>query len=970
MLYKMSLSVNEIPPLFVQLDQLEQKEDDEVPSWNEKARWIRYEEQAEDVHGRWSKPHVATLPQTSIDELKSLIQDGKMMIDLLLSDIKEIADAIANELLDYFNDLNSAKKFAEILCLHHHHHHEKKQKRNVSHNNLLKVVSSPNFHYLPPKDTDAVVTINEQKNTKLLMNIQNNHLVPNKMKYQYSFTDAMTLEDPSSVSDFKENTKFKKKVHTKAEGASILVMPLDFVIKPKLVFLRLEAATELQSLLEVKLRSRFIVLIIGPIESKIKLYEVGRAMSTCLADDVCRELFYSAQTKDDVISVVQQFNRGTMVIPPSEWNPKIRIEPPEKFLSKEERKKDPELFNYMHDDESKCEKHDELNDNVLMFSKKPFDGLWKDIERKLNHYISDFTDFFNLQCLATTLYMYLVSLSSLVTFGAMIGEKTDNMMATMECILAGAICGSVFSLFSGQPLNIISATGPMLILESIIKQKCDEFDLDFMEFRLWTGLWTCVFILMMVMFNLSFLVKYITRFTEDSFAALVAVIFISDAIEKIFQLRDPKPKFITESVFNGSFNSTVKIAIHKSDEEKQICFYFSVILFLLTFFISSTLKEFRNKPYLPTKVRQILSDFAVLIAIVLTSSLDAYAKVDTEKLHIPGVFQPTNIEKRNWIIPFFGRNPLYWNLVAIGPALIATVLVFMDQQITAVIINRKEFKLKKGHGYHLDLFIICVTILINSILGLPWFVAATVLALTHINSLKMMSENTAPGERPKFMGVREQRGTTLIMSILIGISVLLTPVLKHIPMAVLFGVFMFMGVSALNGMQFVERVLILFMPAKYQPDYKYLRYVNTVQVHKFTVIQIISFFGLLAIKENKHLAILFPLLVVATCAIRMFVLNYIFKQSELFWLDDILPGSKKMETIKKEKKMLSNVNDSSETFKSGEKETLFQDSPDQLVMVEKNEDCVDYTKSRKNNGLNHPVKFVTSFIDIKETEDS
>ena len=123
-------------------------------------------------------------------------------------------------------------------------------------------------------------------------------------------------------------------MHTKAEGASILVMPLDFVKTSKLVFLRLEAATELQSLLEVKLRSRFIVLIIGPVEKQIKLYEVGRAMSTCLADDVCRELFYSAQTKDDVIAVVQKFNRGTMVIPPSEWNPKIRIEPPEKFLSK------------------------------------------------------------------------------------------------------------------------------------------------------------------------------------------------------------------------------------------------------------------------------------------------------------------------------------------------------------------------------------------------------------------------------------------------------------------------------------------------------------------------------------------------------------------------------------------------------------------------------------------------------------
>jgi hypothetical protein len=43
------------------------------------------------VLGRWSKPHVATIPQTAIDELKSLIRDGVIMIDIMLSDPKEIA---------------------------------------------------------------------------------------------------------------------------------------------------------------------------------------------------------------------------------------------------------------------------------------------------------------------------------------------------------------------------------------------------------------------------------------------------------------------------------------------------------------------------------------------------------------------------------------------------------------------------------------------------------------------------------------------------------------------------------------------------------------------------------------------------------------------------------------------------------------------------------------------------------------
>ncbi len=48
-----------------------------------------------------------------------------------------------------------------------------------------------------------------------------------------------------------------------------------------------------------------------------------------------------------------------------------------------------------------------------------------------------------------------------------------------------------------------------------------------------------------------------------------------------------------------------------------------------------------------------------------------------------------------------------WVDVFLAPILatLATILIFMDQQITAVIVNRKEHKLKKGSGYHLDLMV-------------------------------------------------------------------------------------------------------------------------------------------------------------------------------------------------------------------------------------------------------------------------
>ena len=106
----------------------------------------------------------------------------------------------------------------------------------------------------------------------------------------------------------------------------------------------------------------------------------------------------------------------------------------------------------------------------------------------MKFYVSDFTDCASLQCIAATLYLYLVCLCSVVAFGGMLGAATENYMvsahssstqskasrlkATMECILAASVSGILFALFSGQPLNILSATGPMLILERILGHMC------------------------------------------------------------------------------------------------------------------------------------------------------------------------------------------------------------------------------------------------------------------------------------------------------------------------------------------------------------------------------------------------------------------------------------------------------------------------------------------------------------------
>ena len=83
----------------------------------------------------------------------------------------------------------------------------------------------------------------------------------------------------------------------------------------------------------------------------------------------------------------------------------------------------------------------------------------------------------------------------------------------------------------------------------------------------------------------------------------------------------------------------------------------------------------------------------MVLAIFINVLIDYLMGLDTPKLTVPKKFATTK-EGRGWIINPFEKNHVGMWFAAILPALLATILVFMDQQITAVIVNRKENKLK------------------------------------------------------------------------------------------------------------------------------------------------------------------------------------------------------------------------------------------------------------------------------------
>jgi len=57
-------------------------------------------------------------------------------------------------------------------------------------------------------------------------------------------------------------------------------------------------------------------------------------------------------------------------------------------------------------------------------------GLLQDIKRKVPHYLSDVTDAFNSQCLATFFFMYFALLAPIVTFG---GGSLVDASTLIDC---------------------------------------------------------------------------------------------------------------------------------------------------------------------------------------------------------------------------------------------------------------------------------------------------------------------------------------------------------------------------------------------------------------------------------------------------------------------------------------------------------------------------------------------------------
>ncbi|TKS92274.1 Band 3 anion exchange protein [Collichthys lucidus] len=804
-------------------------------SWQETSRWVGYEENLNPATGTWSSSHVSYLTFKSLIQLRKTMSTGAIIFDLNASSLSAVLEKVADELLNK-NEIRASDRDDLLRAL------------------LMRRSQSERPVVTPSGDIEMQ-------------------------------TFSVTKKRDSSDN---------------VEASVVLSGALDFLQKPVVAFVRLRDSVVMESALECPIPIRFIFVLVGPSQSGMNYSESGRAMGALMADWVfCLEAFL-AQTDKDLTNAIADFMDCSVVIPPTEIQDQAMLAPIINFQQKMLRDRlRPSDTRLAFGDRVKVEKLPaEPQEDPLARTGYPFGGMVKDLKRRYRHYISDYTDALNAQVLAAVIFIYFAALSPAITFGGLLADKTEKMMGVSELMLSTSIQGVIFCIIAAQPVLVIGFSGPLLVFEEAFYSFCKGQGIEYVVGRIWVGMWLIVIVIIIVAVEGSFLVRFISRFTQEIFSILISLIFIYETFNKLFKIFKTHPLILNYEHLNTSienpFHPVFKeqevmlpsgnITTRKVERAYANTALLSMCLMFGCFSIAYFLRSFKNGHYLPGWLRRLIGDFGVPIAIFCMIAVDISIKdAYTQKLVVPKGIEVTNPQARGWFINPMGMKkpfPIWMMAACCVPAVLVFILIFLESQITTLIVSKPERKMVKGSGFHWDLLILVTMGGISSIFGVPWLSAATVRSVTHANALTVMSK----GPKPEIEKVLEQRISGILVAILVGVSIFMEPLLKMIPMTALFGIFLYMGITSLSGIQMWDRMLLLITPKKYHPSDAYATRVKTMRMHLFTLIQLVCLAVLWMVKMSAF-SLALPFVLILTIPLRMFMTGRIFSVMEMKCLD-------------------------------------------------------------------------------------
>ncbi|KAG7224797.1 hypothetical protein INR49_013510 [Caranx melampygus] len=543
-------------------------------------------------------------------------------------------------------------------------------------------------------------------------------------------------------------------------------------------------------------------------------------------------------------------------------------------------------------------------------------GVYDDLRRRLPLYPSDFTDGITgkdrclLKYTTTAIFLYIAILLPAIAFGSLNDESTRGEIDVQKTIVGQSIGGVIYSLFAGSPLVIPLTTAPLAIFISVIRGICDDYDLDFDAFYACIGLWNSLFLILGGLFNVSLLMKLFKRSTEEVIALFISIAFVGDAVKGTVKSESSQ---VFEHFYHGpvlaTTNSTVvlqqindilekaKNQTHHNGTEGHTSVFLPeslvlctrerpilcLLLMLGTLWLGYALYLIKRSPYLNDKIREVVSDCALPISVVIFSFIGSYLFLDIQlpvfTVHNGPIFNFPPFEKLS------GMN----TLSAVGLGFLLALLIFIDQNIVISLTHVPEHKLLKGTAFHWDLMLTGFINILMSCLGLPWMHAAFPHSSLHARQLAKVEQHVENGHLyTTIVSVKETRLTSLAANILIGLSAFMLPVpLQWIPKPVLYGLFLYIAATSLDGNQMVDRMALLLKEQTSYPPTHYIRRVPQRKVHYFTGLQMIQLIILCAfgMYPLPYMKMVFPLLMILLVPIRTSLLPKVIDAKYLDIMD-------------------------------------------------------------------------------------
>ncbi|MEE6510154.1 hypothetical protein FKM82_029284 [Ascaphus truei] len=553
---------------------------------------------------------------------------------------------------------------------------------------------------------------------------------------------------------------------------------------------------------------RFVILVLAPpkMKSTKTASEVGRTFATMFSDIAFRQKLLETKTEEEFKeALVHQRHLLTMV-----------------------------------------NRHSAVNDGHKVHSHKPLKlqeffnvgkGIFDDIARRLPVYPLDFTDGIigNNKAIGkyitTMIFLYFACLLPSIAFGSLNDESTGGVIDVQKTIVGQCIGGVIYALFSGQPLVVLLTTAPLALYINVIRGICDDYNLDFKAFYAWTGLWNSCFLVLYSLFNCSLLMKLFKRSTEEIIALFISITFVLDALKGIIKIFKkyyldgpnehsyfekehnealPRLNITPDSLLNSAFNSSLLLKNqtldHEDTQHGRESAVLSLMLMFGTLWLGHTLYQFKKSPYLHSRVREMLSDCALPISVLTFSVVGSY------------FFKEIYIAKFNYIkteslfvLAPIGSLSMGSITSAMGLGFLLSMLFFIEQNIVASLTNAPENRLVKGTAYHWDLLLVALINTGLSVFGMPWIHAAFPHSPMHVRALANVEERVEHGHiYETIVSVKETRLTSLVANILVGLSLFLLPFpLQWIPKPVLYGLFLYIALTSIDGSQLFERVALL-----------------------------------------------------------------------------------------------------------------------------------------------------------------